>query len=110
MVRIAILETDVPLPEIAAKYGTYGDMFTALLRKGGLDESAVITKHVVTENAAALPGLEEEKPDVILITGSRYDAFEDKDWINALSDYTARAIACQVKAIGERHWSVYGVT
>lgn len=100
MARLAIIETDVPLPDMAAQYGSYGDIFAMLLKQGGLPESTIITKHFVVENPSALPSLEEDKPDTILITGSRYSAFDDVDWINKLSDYTAKAVDQGVKALG----------
>lgn len=33
-IRVAMIECDTPHPKIQEKYGTYGDMFTALLRAG----------------------------------------------------------------------------
>lgn len=72
--RIAILEADVPMPELEAQFGRYGDMFTRLLNAGA--------------NAAALPNPKikawdiihhpESYPDpsefdAILVTGSRID-------------------------------------
>lgn len=74
--RIAILETDTPAPGVLARYGTYGDIFKDLLKRGadnlkhpglsstqGLDISAydVVDKMEYPEL---------ENIDAVLITGS----------------------------------------
>lgn len=85
--RIAILECDTPLDNTRAKYGSYGGVFTALLRAGadalsypGLSAESgleLTTFDVVT--AQKYPSLSDI--DAILITGSRFDSFADDPWI-----------------------------
>lgn len=105
MIKLAIIETDVPLPDVSAKYGGYGDIFTTLLSEGGLvvGVDAAITKHDVIGKPTALPRLddESERPDAILITGSRYSAYDDVPWINALVEFTSKAIALDIRTVGE---------
>ena len=101
MTRLAIIETDIPLPTLQAKHGTYGGVFTDLLYNAGLDRSVIITKHDIVNSSKDLPNLDVDKPDAILITGSRYNAYDDVDWINDLVKFTAEAIDQGVKTVGK---------
>jgi len=70
--RIAILEADIPLPELAAQFGRYGDMFTRLLNAGA-DAAALTSPQIMSWDIIHHP---ESYPDpsefdAILITGSR---------------------------------------
>lgn len=105
MVKIAIIEADTPAPAVAAKYGSYGDIFTRLLQSAGIDKAASITTHHVVEHPDNLPNLGSDRPDVILISGSKHNSYEDIDWINKLSDFAATAIAMGLKVIGGYHFS-----
>lgn len=73
--RIAILEADHPLDRTADKFGTYGGVFSSLLRKGATELSwdsekdLDITKWDV-ERLQLFPS-SLDNIDVILITGSR---------------------------------------
>lgn len=103
--KIAILEADVPVPKVFEAYGTYGDIFTRLLVTGGLDLSTTsITKYPVVEDVSAFPTLDEtdntNNPDLVLITGSKYNAYDDVDWINALTEFTAKCLALKIKVLG----------
>jgi len=105
--RIAILECDTPLDGTRAKYGSYGGVFTALIKAGadaldypgisstsGLELSAfdVVTKQ-------EYPSL--ENVDGILITGSRFNSFEDEPWILKLVEFTKEVLAQRrVRIIG----------
>jgi hypothetical protein len=70
--RIAILEADVPMPELEAQFGRYGDIFTRLLNTGA-NAAALPTPKIKTWDIIHHP---ESYPDpsefdAILITGSR---------------------------------------
>lgn len=101
MFKLAIIEADTPVPDIAAKYGSYGDIFTALLLRAGLKKDTVITKHHVVEHPENLPSLESDKPDAVLISGSKHNSYEDIDWINKLADFAAAAISSGVRVVGK---------
>lgn len=70
--RIAILEADVPMPELEAKYGKYGDFFRRLLTDGakaaGLPEPKC-TAWDILYYPDKYP--DPAQFDAILITGSR---------------------------------------
>ena len=76
--RIAILMCDSPLPQTTAKYGTYGGVFTSLLRSAAASLSTEIPGLSDTEGldittwdvdkAELYPDLEDV--DAILMTGS----------------------------------------
>lgn len=74
--RIAILETDTPLPAVLARYGTYGDIFRRLLQAGadelhhpGLSSTSglEITTYDVVDKQEYPP---LDSIDAVLITGS----------------------------------------
>jgi hypothetical protein len=85
--RIAILECDTPLDVVKAKYGTYGTIFTTLLNLGadalgfpGLSSSTGLTLStfdVVTKQE--YPELDDI--DAILISGSKFNAYDNDPWI-----------------------------
>jgi hypothetical protein len=85
--RIAILECDTPLVGTKAKYGGYGGVFTTLLKAGadalsypGLSSTeglSLSTYDVVSQ--PRYPPLDDI--DAILITGSRYNSFDNDPWI-----------------------------
>jgi hypothetical protein len=70
--RIAILEADIPMPELQAKYGRYGDIFTRLLTAGATAASLPIpqiTSWDIMDHPEKYPDPSEY--DAILVTGSR---------------------------------------
>jgi hypothetical protein len=85
--RIAILECGTPLPNTANKYGSYGGVFTSLLKSGAdalsypnLSSSCglcISTFDIV--NSLSYPPLQDI--DAILLTASSFDAFENDPWI-----------------------------
>jgi len=105
--RIAILECDTPLEKTRAKYGGYGGVFKTLLRAGadalkypnlssteGLD---ITTWDVVTKQE--YPSLDDI--DAILITGSKFNSFDNDPWIVKLVDFTKKILAQdRVRIIG----------
>src|SRR6202043_2805159 len=70
--RIAILEADVPMPELEAQFGRYSDMFDRLLLAGaktaGLP-TPLFTHWDIVEHPEKYP--DPIDFDAILITGSR---------------------------------------
>jgi len=70
--RIALLEADVPMPELEAQFGRYGDMFTRLLTAGAIAAS-VPTPKVSVWDIINDPDRYPEPSDfdALLITGSR---------------------------------------
>src|SRR5436190_3783583 len=70
--RIAILEADIPMPELEAQFGRYGDMFTRLLNAGANESSLpepTITTWDIINNPESYP--DPNGFDAVLITGSR---------------------------------------
>ncbi|KAI9736405.1 MAG: hypothetical protein M1818_006138 [Claussenomyces sp. TS43310] len=104
--RIAMLECGVPLGKTRAKYGGYGAVFGALLKaaadnlqypklssSSGLD----ISSFDVTE--FKYPSL--DTIDAILITGSKFNAFDNDPWIVKLVDFVKEILAQdRVRIIG----------
>jgi len=105
--RIAILECDTPLNGTKAKYGSYGGVFKTLLGAGadalshpGLTSSSGLsfsTWDVVS--AQVYPNLSDI--DAILITGSRYNSFDDDPWIKKLVEFTRKVLGqSRVRIVG----------
>ncbi|KAH8809106.1 class I glutamine amidotransferase-like protein [Xylogone sp. PMI_703] len=107
--RIAMLECDTPLTQTKAKYGGYGGAFTALLKAGadalheqypGLSSTfglEITTWDVVT--ADEYPALADI--DAILITGSKFNSFDDSPWIVTLVEFVKKVLKDErVRIIG----------
>lgn len=96
MIKFVILEADTPSPEVMEKYGSYGDIFLKLLEGDGLDLTkgdAVIEKYHIVEASEKLPSLNPDspqKPDVVLITGSQHNAYDDEPWILDLVEFVQK--------------------
>lgn len=74
--RVAVLECDTPVPPVREKYGTYGDIFERLLRRGletvvrdgEVDE---VELQVIKSNMVEFGELPKvDQVDTILMTGS----------------------------------------
>src|SRR5690606_1177807 len=102
--RLAILEADLPLPNTAAKYGGYGGVFNRLLSRAcaSLDlpfERTLEIKSYPVWSANVFPKLDDI--DAVLITGSKFNAFDKLAWIERLVDFTREALHCdRVKVVG----------
>ncbi|KAK3900530.1 hypothetical protein C8A05DRAFT_45647 [Staphylotrichum tortipilum] len=118
--RLAILETDTPVPATHALYSGYLGVFTHLFTRAAspIPLSAVLTltgHHIVPDNdndpaflialptapapSAAYPPLDEV--DAILVTGSKHNAFDDHPWIEELVGYVRKAVeGGRVKVLG----------
>jgi hypothetical protein len=71
VLRVAILEADVPMPELEAQYGRYGDMFAGLLTAGAKAAALPTPKFTawdILEHPESYP--DPSTFDAILITGS----------------------------------------
>jgi len=101
--RVAILEADVPMPELEAQFGRYAEMFTRLLDAGAHETSQPTpqtTAWDVMNNPDSYP--DPADFDAILITGSRmtfanilltckgYSAYEQQEWIQKLCAFINR--------------------
>ncbi|KAL8822661.1 MAG: hypothetical protein Q9191_006606 [Dirinaria sp. TL-2023a] len=93
--RIAILDCD-PLTEAIRKtYGDYGGVVAAFFRAGAeciglpFDELTLSVWNV--DERQVYPGLEEV--DSIVITGSRFSAYDDIEWIDKLVEYVRQVLA-----------------
>ncbi|USW57369.1 Putative glutamine amidotransferase domain containing protein ChyE [Septoria linicola] len=105
--RIAILECDEPIGHTKEKYGSYGNLFKELLENGakqlaeektGEEPELDITKFDVV-NHEVYPEL--ERVDAVLLTGSRYNSFDDDPWILKLVQFTRKVLAQdRVRLIG----------
>ncbi|KAK4544462.1 hypothetical protein LTR36_004353 [Oleoguttula mirabilis] len=96
--RIAVLECDEPIGRTKEKYGGYGNLFKELLQAGadkvaakdGVKRPALdITKYDVV-NTEVYPSL--ENVDAILLTGSRYNSYDNDPWILKLVDFTKQVL------------------
>jgi GMP synthase-like glutamine amidotransferase len=105
--RIAMLECDTPLTSTRAKYGGYGGVFAALLSAAAdaLGSANLSSKHGLdlttwdVVDAQNYPCLDDI--DAILLTGSRYNSFDDTPWIVKLVDFTKKVLAQErVRIIG----------
>lgn len=81
--RLAILETGKPPAPLIADYGTYPEMFRALLGDGFEVESFDVEAGELPADPAAF--------DAYLLTGSPAGAYEDLPWIAPLSGFIRAA-------------------
>lgn len=105
--RLAILEADTPLPGIKAKYGSYGGVFTHLFERAcaslnppqPLPALLELSSHNIVNDLNAYP--DPETIDAILISGSKFSAYENDEWIIRLVQYTRRCLeGGRVRVIG----------
>jgi GMP synthase-like glutamine amidotransferase len=106
-IRLAILEADTPAPGIKEKYGSYGGVFTYLFERAcksldppqPLESQLSLSAYNVVDDPTSYP--DPETIDAILITGSKFSAFECVEWIERLVQYTKRVLeGGRVRVIG----------
>ncbi|CAK3931291.1 related to anthranilate synthase component II [Lecanosticta acicola] len=104
--RIAILECDEPIGRTKEKYGGYGNLFKELLERGAHEVNRKSEEKKEKEEEAPPVELEITKYDVVhhevypdvaavdavLLTGSRYTAFDDDAWILKLVRFTQECL------------------
>ncbi len=91
--KIGILQTGKIPEELEDKHGDYPDMFERLLADPDFTFATFV----------AVDGQLPESPDTCdgwLITGSKYGAYEDHDWIPPLEDFLRQVYAAGVPAVG----------
>jgi len=93
--KIAIIETGIPPEGLDKAYGTYPDMFRAMLAPylPGLQT----TDHPVYDDGD-LPEL--HSADGFLVTGSPAGVYEDRDWIEPLAAFIRDAIEADKPVAG----------
>jgi len=106
--RIAILECDTPLDKTREQFGGYGGVFKLLLQRGadrlnhpglGSKEGLELSFFNVSTDGDKHPRLEDI--DAILITGSRYNSFDDTPWILKLVEFVKGVLQqARVRTIG----------
>ncbi|KAF3062227.1 putative glutamine amidotransferase-like protein C13C5.04 [Daldinia childiae] len=106
-IRLAILEADNPVPGIKAKYGSYGGVFKYLFQRAcasleppqPLSAILELSSHDIVNHPDSYP--DPETIDAILISGSKYSAYDNDDWIVRLTQYTRRCLeGGRVRVIG----------
>lgn len=97
--RMAILMADFPQPKTEAAYGTYGGVFIDLFRRAlapsgtPLESVLTITTHDVVSDGFETVYPDLTQVDVVLITGSKFTAFDKTPWIEALVEFTRKTLA-----------------
>ncbi|KAL4889888.1 Aldehyde/histidinol dehydrogenase [Aspergillus ambiguus] len=102
IVRVAVLECDTPIDPIKDRYGTYGNLFDRLLNDGLKDlgkDNEVSLELTKWDVVAREEYPKAEEFDVLLLTGSKHDAFADTPWIISLTTYIADIFQQTQKAI-----------
>ncbi|KAL7627320.1 hypothetical protein AAE478_001512 [Parahypoxylon ruwenzoriense] len=97
-VRLAILEADTPVPGVRAKFGSYGGVFTNLFERTcaslkppvPLASVLELSSHDIVNDLTSYP--DPETIDAILITGSKYSAYDNDEWIIRLVQYTRQCL------------------
>ncbi|KIV99836.1 uncharacterized protein PV09_08505 [Verruconis gallopava] len=88
IVRIAMLNTDTPVPNVYSKRGTYGNIFHHLLLAAAQRIDSNI--HIQSEDFDVVLGNYPKSLsdfDAILITGSASSSYDSSDWIRRLDEY-----------------------
>jgi GMP synthase-like glutamine amidotransferase len=87
-IRIAMLNTDIPVPNVFGKRGTYGNIFHELLSTASqrISPSTKIASTDYDVKKFEYPSSISDF-DIILITGSASSAYDDVDWIHKLDAY-----------------------
>lgn len=91
--KIGILQTGLAPDELAPDHGEYPEMFEALLSGRGFQFQ---TYNVLTDKVPT----SAEQADGWLITGSKYGAYEDHDWIKPLESLIRDIYIKKIPLIG----------
>ena len=93
--RIGILETGKPDPDVINKFGSYAEMFQRLFL--AVDDQLQFNVYQVTEGQ--YPENVDEC-DAYLITGSKFSVYDAEPWIIELQDYVISLHGRRKKLIG----------
>ncbi|EPS39344.1 hypothetical protein H072_6853 [Dactylellina haptotyla CBS 200.50] len=98
--KLAVLECDQPLDAARKSLGGHAGVWTALFAEAAKSLS-IPTDSITTIRYNAEEALPtSDAVDGILISGSRYNAWEDIPWINSLVEFTKECIAKKIPVIG----------
>ncbi|KAF3040048.1 hypothetical protein E8E12_001506 [Didymella heteroderae] len=93
-VRMLVLETDETHPDTQREIGGFGEVFNNLFVKAGDDHDPplgieTMMQYIVEPEGGEVPGPNDIPEDLhaILITGSKWDAHGDDEWIHKLIDF-----------------------
>ncbi|KAF2719356.1 class I glutamine amidotransferase-like protein [Polychaeton citri CBS 116435] len=109
VLRVAVLECDEPVGRTKEKYGGYGNLFKELLLKGAEEVKAKDGKRGQVPELEVLkydvvhhevyPAL--EGVDAVLLSGSKFNSFDNDPWILKLVEFTKKVLAQdRVRLIG----------
>ncbi|KAI2619891.1 class I glutamine amidotransferase-like protein [Hypoxylon sp. NC1633] len=104
-IRLAILEADTPVPGVKAKYGSYGGVFSYLFERAcapqALAARLTLSYHDVVGTSGEISYPDPETVDAVLISGSKYSAYDSDEWIVRLVQYTRRCLeGGRVRVVG----------
>ncbi|MES3708658.1 amidotransferase [Pseudomonas putida] len=95
VLRLCVLETDVLREELKGDHKSYGEMFRRLFSR----QTQPVELFVYNVIDGEYPPV-DSKFDGYLVTGSKFDAFSDLEWILKLKDYLMRLYRAGEKLIG----------
>lgn len=93
---LGILEAGRPPEPLADKYRSYPDMIADLIKTSAPKQWSFRSYAVLDSDLPAAP----DECDAWLISGSKFGAYEDLDWIHALEEFLRQAFATAVPIIG----------
>ncbi|KAG8161937.1 hypothetical protein KVR01_007702 [Diaporthe batatas] len=109
-IRLAILEADEPLPSVVERLGRFGAIFTSMFEAAcksqdppqTLGSQLTLTAHDVVSGDSTTAYPDPKEIDAVLVTGSRYSAYDDYDWVLRLTDFIRRLLLTDshVRVIG----------
>lgn len=86
--KLALLLCDTPVPVVLQSHGTYLDIFRDQLRLSNPDASFPFSLDGYdVVNAQEYPDLDNGDYKGVLISGSKYSAYEDEPWITRLVEW-----------------------
>ncbi|KAI0469595.1 putative class I glutamine amidotransferase [Xylaria cf. heliscus] len=106
-IRLAILEADTPVPGIKAKYQSYHGVFAHMFKRAcaalpnpvPLESQLTLSAHDIVNDLTAYP--DPDSIDAILITGSKYNSFDNDEWILRLVEFTKSCLeGGRIRVIG----------
>jgi GMP synthase-like glutamine amidotransferase len=92
--HLTIIETGEVPEALRPSFGTYPDMFAAMMARHGQHSFETVAVH----KAEALP--DPEKLDAVMITGSPAGVYEDHAWLDPLFGFIRAAYAAETPMAG----------